>query len=112
MNTLVVPAPVREKLREAASDGPVMMFADAQRIGNEQLDRRMAAVSESFERRLNEVSERFERRLNEELASFRVEMVQRISDLRFDLLKWNLLFWIGQLAALTAILSVMPRGIR
>ena len=112
MNTLVVPAPVREKLRDAACDGLIMMFAEAHRIGTEQLDARMAAVSERFDCRLNEVSERFDRRLDEEISSFRVEMIQRIADLRFDLLKWNFLFWIGQLAALTAILSVMLRGLR
>jgi len=68
----------------------VTMFADAHRIATES----------------------FERRLAEEISTFRLEMVERIADLRFDLLKWNFLFWIGQLAAMTAILSVMLRGLR
>ena len=33
METLLVPAPVREKLGNAGSDGLVMMFAEAHRIG-------------------------------------------------------------------------------
>jgi len=45
-------------------------------------------------------------------AGFRIEVVERMSDLRFDLLKWNCLFGIGQLAAITAILSAMLRGVR
>lgn len=65
-----------------------------------QLDRRIADVSASFERRLAD-----------EISKFRVEMIERMSDLRFDLLKWNFLFWIGQLAAISAILSVMLRGV-
>ena len=85
METLLVPAPVREKRGDAGSDGLVMMFAEAHRIAMEGVDRR-----------LREMDERFERRL---------------ADLRFDLLKWNFLFWIGQLAAITAILSVMLRGV-
>ena len=86
MDTLLVPAPVREKLGDAGSDGLMTMFADAHRIAMEGVDRR-----------LREMEERFEHRL---------------SDLRFDLLKWSFLFWIGQLAAFTAILSVMLRGVR
>ena len=101
MDVLTAPAPVRQKLGDAGSDGLVMMFADAHRIGTEQLDRRIAEVSASFDRRLAE-----------EMSKFRVEMVERMSDLRFDLLKWNFLFWIGQLAAMTAILSAMLRGLR
>jgi hypothetical protein len=50
----------------------------------------------------------FERRLGEEMSKLRLEMAA----LKFDLLKWTFLFWIGQLAAITAILSVMLRGLR
>jgi len=101
METLLVPGPVREKLGDAGSDGLVMMFADAHRIATEKLDRRIAEVSTSFERRLAE-----------EISKFRLEVVERISDLRFDLLKWSFLFWIGQMAMMTAILSLLLRGVR
>lgn len=101
MDVLTVPASVREKLGDAGSDGLVTMFAEAHRIGMEQLDRRIA-----------DVSERFDRKLAEEISKFRVEMIERMSDLRFDLLKWNFLFWIGQLAAIMAMLSWMLRDIR
>jgi hypothetical protein len=90
MDTLLVPGPVREKLGDEGSDGLLMMFAEAHRI---------ATAS-------------FERRLAEEISRFRVEMVERMSDLKFDILKWNFLFWIGQLAAMTAILSIMLRDVR
>ena len=97
MKTLLVPGPVREKLRDAGSDGLVMMFAEAHRIGTEQLDRRIAAVSANFDRKL---------------AETRSELLLAMATLKFDLLKWNFLFWIGQLAAMTAILSAMLRGLR
>lgn len=97
MRTLLVPAPLREKLGDAASDadGLVMMFAEAYRIGTEQLDRRIAEVSATFNRTLDE-----------EMSKLRLEMAA----MKFDLLKWNFVFWIGQLAAMTAILSLMLRG--
>lgn len=97
MDTLMVPAPLREKLGDAGSDGLVTMFAEAHRIGTEQLDRRIADVSASFERKLAE-----------ETSKLRLDMTA----LKFDLLKWNFLFWVGQLAAMTAIMSLLLRGVR
>jgi hypothetical protein len=88
---------VREKLGEEGSDGLVMMFAEAHRIGTEQLDRRMAEASASFDRKLAELK-----------SELRLDM----ATLKFDLLKWNFLFWVAQLAALTAILSAMLRDVR
>ena len=97
MDVLTVPASVREKLGDAASDGLVTMFADAHLIGTEQLNRRMAEASASFERRLAD-----------ETGKLRLDM----ANLKFDLLKWNFLFWIGQVAVLVSVLSWMLRGIR
>ena len=97
MDVLTVPPPVREKLGDAGSDGLVMMFAEAHRIGEERLDRRIAQVTGSFERRLAE-----------ETGKLRLDM----ADLKFDLLKWSFLFWIGQVAVLISVLSWMLRGIR
>jgi len=90
VDTLLVPAPLRERLGDAGSDGLVMMFAEANRIAMEHLDRK-----------IDEVEARFDQRLN-----------QRIADLKFDLLKWNFLFWVTQLAAIVGILNVMLRDIR
>ena len=101
MDTLMVPAPVREKLGNAGSDGPVMMFAEAHRM-----------ACESSNRTVREAEERFAHRLKEEISQFRVEMVQQMSDLRFDILKWNFLFWIGQLAAVMGLLSFLLRNVR
>jgi len=94
MRPVLVSTSVREKLGDASSDGLVMMFAEAYRIGTDQLDRRIA-----------EVSARFDRKLDDEMAKLRLEM----SAMKFALLKWNFVLWIGQLAAMTGILSLMLR---
>lgn len=86
MDILTAPARLRAKIGDDGAEALVTMFAEAHRI-----------AMEGVERRLRELEERFERRL---------------SDLRFDLLKWSFLFWIGQLAAMTAILNLMLRGLR
>jgi hypothetical protein len=40
------------------------------------------------------------------MATLRLEM----AELRFELLKWSFLFWIGQLAAFTGVLALMLRA--
>lgn len=85
MKCLVVPVPVRVKLGDAASDGMLEMFADAHMLATES----------------------FERRLGDELAKMRFEIGSSLANLRSELLKWCFLFWIGQLAAMTGILSLL-----
>ena len=101
LDTLTVPAPIREKLGNAGSEGLLTMFADAHRI-----------ATESANRTVREAEERFAYRLNDEISKFRVDMVEPMADLRFDIVKWNFLFWIGQLAALTGTLSFLLRDVR
>ena len=86
MKSMCVPAPLRDKLHDAASDALTGMFADAHRLATES----------------------FERRLTDEVGKLRLD----ISNLRFELLKWSFLFWIGQVAALTAVFSLLLRAMR
>lgn len=86
MKTLLVPATVREKLGETGADGLVTMFAEAHKIATES----------------------FERRLAGETGKLRLDM----ANMKFELVKWNFFFWIGQLAAMTGILDLMLRGLR
>jgi hypothetical protein len=79
MNNLRVPAALRRKLDDDASDGLLTMFAEAHRI-----------AVDGFERRLDLQTERVDRRL---------------AELRADLLKWSFLFWISQLAAIAGMLA-------
>ncbi len=90
VDTLLVPPPVRALVGDAGSDGLLTMFAEAHRMAAERMDRTVRELEDRFDHRLSE----------------------RIANLRFDLLKWNFLFWIGQLAAMTAILSAMLQGLR
>ena len=57
------------------------------------------------ERVLTIVTERFERRLIDETAKLRVELARD----RFEVVKWMFLFWLGQIAAMTAIMSFLLR---
>lgn len=61
-------------------------------------------------------TERFERRLVQEVSGLRVQIAQVEATLRADMaagrvefIKWSFLFWVGQVLALTGILTVMLR---
>jgi len=68
------------------------------------------------ERVLTLTGERFERRLIDEAGKLRLEIATLGADLRqefakdrFELLKWMFVFWIGQIAAMSAIMSFLLR---
>lgn len=84
----------------------------------------------STEAAMTQCGERFERRLIEEASKLRLETTQlrgemregfadlrremadtrrEMSDGRFELLKWAFAFWVGQLAAVSAIVGLLLR---
>jgi hypothetical protein len=67
------------------------MFATSDQIGTARIDRRLDQMQYEFRC---------------ELAGIRTEM----ANMRADLFKWMLAFWIGQFAALLGALSFMLPG--
>jgi hypothetical protein len=91
----------------------VRLGPDAAKALEETLD---AERRESRDHVLTIAGERFERRLAEETAKLRVGMSnldshlrQAIATCQFELLKWMILLWVSQLAAISGILSYMLR---
>ena len=84
MKNLAVPAPLRERLGDVPSGSLMNMFSDAHTIATDC----------------------FERRLDQDVSTLRLD----IANLRADLLKWSFLFWIGQLAAVVGLVSVLLRS--
>lgn len=100
-----MPAALRERLGLDATGGLVHLLDHALR------DERGNVIAAC--------TERFERRLVEEVAGVRVQLAQVEATLRqemaagrVELLKWCFLFWIGQVLAITGIMSVMLRLFR
>ena len=88
----MVPAPLRARLGVDASDGLVDMFSAYQEFS----------------------TDRYERRRNQEIASLRLELHdglarirEDVANVRADLMKWSLLLWLGQFAALAGVLSYL-----
>jgi hypothetical protein len=86
-----------------------MPAALAMRLGHDGA-RELSELLETEQRTWSEqvltvVTERFERRLIDETAKLRVEIAKD----RFEVLKWMFLFWLGQVAAMAAMLNFMLR---
>jgi hypothetical protein len=82
---------------------------------------------EATEAMMTHCAERFERRLTEEISLLRVaigdgfagirremstdrvEMLNEVSTGRVEMLKWAFAFWIGQVAAISAIVALLTR---
>jgi hypothetical protein len=76
------------------------------RDGTQELDDMLDAEQQTWSQQvLTVVTERFERRLLDECSKLRVEMARD----RFELVKWMFLFWLGQVAAIAAMLNFMLR---
>jgi hypothetical protein len=86
-----VPPPLQERL---GAEPTLALVSAVNAAGREWRGELMTAVTDRFERRLVEVA-----------AGLR----QQMSDMESRLLKWSFLFWIGQVAVMTAIMSALIR---
>jgi len=50
--------------------------------------------------------------VRQEVASLRQEVREEIATARVESLRWSFVFWIGQVAAIAALLAFMLRGVR
>jgi hypothetical protein len=98
-----MPAGVRERLGSDAA------FELAEYLGREQ--------DEWSEDVLSAAADRFECRLAGEMSGLRRELQaglggvrQEVATSRVEMLKWSFIFWIGQVAAIAGLLTMMLRA--
>jgi phage host-nuclease inhibitor protein Gam len=88
----------------------------------------LTAEAERFERRLTEEISGLRTEMHDQIAALRTEMHDQIAALRTELhdglasvrqemhamrvdtLKWSFLFWVGQVATMTALISFLLRA--
>jgi hypothetical protein len=94
MEHLIVPMAVRAKLGEGGSEGLVDMFSAYQQFSTDRYEKRVI---------LTEAALRQE--LRDGLAAIRVELAET----KAEVIKWTLLMWIGQFAALAGVMAFLLR---
>ena len=127
MPVISVPRSLRGKLGDDASDDLVVLINQAtaetrdniielsaekfeRRITEEasRLDKRITEEASRLDKRITEEASRLDKRITEEVS----KLEQRISETRADLIRWMFLFWLGQVATMTAIMAGLLRFIR
>ncbi len=127
MSPAKYPSVLTERLGDDGYSALIEMADDRHEVLLAALDQRFAALDQKFagidlkieaihqkfeaiDRRFETLTERFERRLAEEcgklhleISSLRTEMAHQ----RADVLKWAMVFWVGQAAAVAGIVTVL-----
>jgi hypothetical protein len=70
----------------------------------------LSIAAERFERRLAQEIGGLEMRLRKEMHEGFAALRKEMSDLRAELLKWSLMFWVGQFTANAALVIYLARG--
>ena len=92
MEHLVVPMALRVKLGEAGSEGLVDVFSAYQQFATDRYDKRLIEVEFALRQEFRDG-----------LGAIRVEM----ANTRTEMIKWTLVMWIGQFAALAGVMSYL-----
>ena len=140
MSPVRVPDPLRERLGDAGSEALRDLVESIEHAGREEMltlaterfghvvAREVGKVQAEMARLRVEMSEmRGELRaemgelraqvsgtrgeLRAEMSGMRGELRAEIAASRVDLLRWSFLFWIGQVAAVAGLLSLVVRGL-
>ena len=111
----VVVRALREKLGDEAMGGLQIFVDDA---GRQWKDEVLALATERFNHRLGTEIGALRPDMAKEFATVRVETAKGFAAMRVELaakqvslLKWSFLFWVGQLAAMTGIMTLLLRAI-
>ncbi len=79
-----------------------------------RFEQKLAEQGARLEARFAEQDGRLEARFGQQdgrLEAQESRLVARMADLRSEVLKWAFLFWVGQVAAIAALLAFMLRGV-
>lgn len=109
MPVVLVPKALRERLGDDATEGLVALLEklhdetaqDALVLAEERFARRLAESQAQLQTHMAELERKLDKRITEEVAKLRTELASS----RSEMIKWMFLFWVGQLAAIAALLN-------
>lgn len=117
---------LREKLGDEAMGGLQNFVDDAARRWKDEV---LALAGERFDRKLGEALGGLRLDMAKEFAAVRVEMAKEfavlrgemakefaavrgeMAETRFTMVKWAFVFWVGQLVAMTGVMTLLLRAI-
>ncbi|WP_420266423.1 LA_3696 family protein [Candidatus Magnetominusculus dajiuhuensis] len=107
MSVIAIPRSIRERLGDEASEDFASLINDIDLGARKDA---IAIAEERFERRLSEVSGTLRLEMEKLRVELRVEMEKLradVSNIKAEIIKWMFLFWIGQTAAMIAVIKFL-----
>jgi hypothetical protein len=98
-----VPAAVRKTLGDEATFGMIELLDSEEKQWGERV---LATATDRFEVRLTQETGLLRRELHAAFETLRTD----INATKVEILRWSFLFWIGQVAAIAALISLMLRA--
>jgi hypothetical protein len=112
MARTIVSVRLRERLGEDASEDLALAIDGAKgdmiAISQEKFDARLAIAASELRQDLARLDANLRVTMADGFSTLRREM----SEMRVDMVRVSFLFWLGQFAALVAVLAYMLRGLR
>ena len=104
-----------EGLRERLGDRGVAALAevldtrdqDVLSIATDRFERRLTAECGMLRAEMRELRGELRAEMQQLGASLRTDLKIEIANTRADLLKWSFLFWVGQVAAVTGLVTLL-----
>ena len=114
MDVQHVPPALQERLGPEAMAGFLLVVdaagrewkADVMQVAIDRFERRLVEETSGLRVQIAETESRLKDDITKSISSLEVRIERRMA----DLLKWSLVFWIGQVVAMTAIMSVLLRA--
>lgn len=97
-----IPASVRTPLGDEGTFGLVELLDSEQKIWSEKV---LMTATDRFELRLTQESALVRKELHEGLGVIRADL----ASVRVEILRWSFAFWLGQVAAIGALIALMLR---
>jgi len=93
-----IPPLLRAAPRDGATLGLIEFMEAERKTWSEEV---LAAATD----KLAGATDKYEARLTTELAALRRDVTQELATTRTEMLRWSFVFWIGQVAAISAIVA-------
>ncbi len=111
MTVITIREPLRQALGDKGSDSLVDVLNE---ILRDRRDDILQVVEEKFERRLIEENSKTRSELHKVNAETKNELLEKIGEVKTDgarrhadTIKWMFIFWVGQIAVLVALLTLL-----
>jgi hypothetical protein len=86
--------------------------ADAIRIAGDRFERRLAEETSKLRVDMAQGFAKVREEMAQGFAAVRQDLAQALAGQRVELLKWALLFWVGQFFAVASLMAVLIRFLR